>query len=71
MIDHPRGGHDDLANAVAGAAVYIGKVGMIISDAVLRRSAMRGGGFGGLHTPMPVQAPWFQGSFSDRFGDRQ
>jgi hypothetical protein len=69
IIDHPRGGHDDLANAVAGVAVYIKKVGMNISDAVLRQSAMYCGGYGGgLRTPMP---PVFQGSFSERFGGSQ
>jgi hypothetical protein len=54
VIDHPRGGHDDLA--------------MVISDAVLARSAMRGGGYLPSNVQMPLQAPWFQpGSFSDRF----
>jgi hypothetical protein len=70
-IDHAPGGHDDIANAVAGALLLAADVKkpMIISDEMLIRSAMRGGGYLPSNVQMPPQAPWFQpGSFSDRFG---
>jgi hypothetical protein len=41
-IDHPPGGHDDLANAALGAVSIVKSVGGLeISDAVLARSAQR------------------------------
>lgn len=42
-IDHPPGGNDDIANAVAGAIVCLGaaRKPLIISDAVLERARMR------------------------------
>ena len=41
-VNHPTGGHDDLINSAAGALVLAGRARqpMIISDAVLARSAM-------------------------------
>ena len=40
-IDHPRGAHDDVANAVAGAIVFAAnkRRGMVISDSLVRRTA--------------------------------
>jgi hypothetical protein len=72
VINHAPNSHDDVANAAAGAVVLanFAKQPMIISDAVLRRSTMRCGGY--LPSQMPPQAPCFQpGSFSDRFGGGQ
>ncbi len=40
-IDHPPGGHDDIANAVAGALTQVAKPQLIIPDAVLERSRYR------------------------------
>jgi hypothetical protein len=50
-IDHGPGQHDDVANAVAGALVMAAGKGqpMIISDKVLRLSAMPLGSYGHGH----------------------
>jgi hypothetical protein len=56
---------------VSGAVLLAADVKrpMVISDAVLRRSAMRCGGYSPLSAQIPPQMPWFApGSFSDRFG---
>jgi hypothetical protein len=72
-IDHSPGAHDDVANAASGAMLLAVDVRqpMKISDAVLQRASMRGGGCG--YLPSNAQMPFpvggvFQGSFSDRFG---
>lgn len=53
---------DDIANAVAGALLLAGDVKRptVISDAVLRRSAMRRGGYLPSNVQMPLQAPRFR-----------
>lgn len=38
-VDHGPGGHDDVCNSAAGALVTLGKQPLVISDAVLQRSA--------------------------------
>jgi hypothetical protein len=73
-IDHPKGGHDDIVNAVAGAVVLAADAKhqrVVVSDAVLQRSRMSAG------RPQNVVQPGHllgqtggSVSYSDRYGGR-
>ena len=70
MINHAPNSHDDVANAAAGAVVLatFAKQPMVISNAMLARASMRGGGVGYYPSGASMMPPTFQGSFSDMYG---
>jgi hypothetical protein len=55
-VNHPDGGHDDLANVIAGLLVMIaGKpAAMVISDEMLARARMLVRRYGNYGQPVPV-----------------